>query len=395
VGWDVHPLKGKIKKNILSINMTVTNPMKFSFSLLIACIFFLMSCQETRQDQQVRRATPFPVVAVPLKDVTGFTSYPVSIEGTINSGVRAKVAGYITKVLVDEGQRVTKGQTLFTLETQSLSQDAGAAKANVNAAQVEVDKLKPLVEKDIIGSAQLQTAEARLAQAKANYNSVNASIGYATIKSPVNGYVGGISFREGALVSPGDPTPLTTVSDIDEVYAFFSMNERDYLNFLQTAEGENLSEKIKNAPPVELRLVNGKSYEQKGKIETVTGQVNTSTGTVSFRARFPNPNRLLANGNSGNIRIPKTYKSVPVIPEAATFEQQGKVYVYRVQGDTLAVSTAIEIADRVENLVVVASGIEEGDKIVAQGVGKLRDNTPIEPQLMAFDSINSLKVVFK
>ncbi|MBD3631303.1 efflux RND transporter periplasmic adaptor subunit [Cyclobacterium sp.] len=137
---------------------------------------------------------------VPLKTVTAYSSYPVGIEGTVNSAVRAKVPGNITDVLVDEGEAVKKGQTLFRLETASLAGEAGAAKANVNAAQVEVDKLKPLVEKGIISNVQLQTAEARLAQAKANYNSITANIGYATIKSPVNGYVGAINYRIGSLV---------------------------------------------------------------------------------------------------------------------------------------------------------------------------------------------------
>ncbi len=328
--------------------------------------------------------------------MTGYISYPVSIEGTVNSAVRAKVPGYITEVLVDEGQKVRKGQILIRLETESLSQEAGAAKANVNAAQVEVNKLEPLVEKGIISSVQLETAKARLEQAKAGYSSIAASIGYATIKSPVDGHVGAINFREGALVSPGDPTPLTTVSDTDEVYAFFSMNEREYLNFMQTSPGDNLTEKISNFPAVQLQLVNDKIYEEEGKIETVTGQVDPSTGTVSFRALFPNPTNILASGNSGRIRIPRTYENVPVVPESSSFEQQGIVYVYGVQGDSLAVSIPIEVLDRVQNLIVVGSGVKEGDKIVAQGVGKLRNNTPIIPQPIAFDSIaNSVKPVFK
>jgi membrane fusion protein (multidrug efflux system) len=306
------------------------------------------------------------------------------------------VAGYITAVLVDEGEKVRKGQTLFKLETQALTQDAGAAQANVNAAQVEVDKLKPLVEKGIISAVQLETAQARLAQAKANYNSVTASIGYATIRSPIDGYIGAVNFRQGALVSPGDPTPLTNVSDTDEVYAYFSMNERDYLNFLQKTPGKTLTDKINNFPPVELELVNGQLYEERGAIETVTGQINTSTGTVSFRATFPNAGRILANGNSGNIRIPKTYENVPVVPEASSFEQQGIVYVYKVQGDSVAVTTPIEVEDRLKNLIVVRSGVAAGDRIVAQGVGKLRDNTPIQPQPVPFDSIiSTLQVVFK
>jgi membrane fusion protein, multidrug efflux system len=364
--------------------------------VLLFTVALLVSCSDEKQGQQAPPPPALPVVEVPLKTVTAFTSYPVSIEGTVNSAVRAKVAGYITAVLVDEGQKVRRGQTLFKLETQALTQDAGAAKANVSAAQVEVNRLKPLVEKGIISPVQLETAQARLAQAEANYKSVTASIDYATIKSPIDGYIGAVNFRQGALVSPADPTPLTTISDTDEVYAFFAMNERDYLNFVQTTEGQTLSEKIRNFPPVELQLVNGQLYQHKGRIETVTGQVNTSTGTVSFRAAFPNPERILANGNSGNIRIPKKYVDVAVVPEASTYEQQGRVYVYRVQGDSVAMSVPIAVIDRVENLVVVASGVEAGDKIVAQGVGKLRNNTPITPQHVAFDSIaNGLNAVFK
>lgn len=367
-----------------------------SYPFLILALCVVMSCQDKGNGPQARPPIALPVVEVPLKTITSFIAYPASIEGTINSAVRAKVSGYITQVLVDEGEKVRKGQVLFKLETQSLSQEAGAARANVNAAQVEVNKLKPLVEKGIISAVQLETAEARLAQAKANYNSITANIGYATIRSPIDGYIGAISYREGALVSPADPKPLTTVSDTDEVYAFFAMNEKDYLNFVQTTKGKTLSEKIANFPPVELQLVNGTLYDHKGKIRTVTGQVNTATGTVSFRATFPNPERILTNGNSGSIRIPRRYENVPVVPEASTFEQQGRVYVYKVQGDTLAVSAPITVLDRVENLAVIASGVKGGEQIVAQGVGKLRNATPIRPQLIPFDSVaNSVNAVFK
>ena len=369
---------------------------KVQFTGLLASMFFLAACGGGEQGQQSQRPLALPVVEVPLKTVTGYTSYPTSLEGTINSAVRAKVSGYITDVLIDEGQEVKKGQPLFKLETQSLTEDAAAAEANVNAARVEVDKLKPLVEKGIISAVQLQTAEARLAQAKASHSSIVANIGYATISSPIDGYIGAIPFREGALVSPGDPTPLTTISKVEEVYAFFSMNERDYFNLLQQTEGTSLSDKISNFPSIELRLVNGEIYAEKGTIETVTGQVDSSTGTVTFRAKFPNPNRLLVSGNSGMVRIPEVYQDVAVVPEASTFEQQGRVYVYRVQGDTLAVTTPIRVKDRVQNVVIVESGLQVGDRIVAQGVGRLRDRTPIQPQPVAFDSIaNSLDVVFK
>lgn len=339
---------------------------------------------------------PFPVIQIPKQDVTAYTVFPASIEGAVSSDVRAKVPGYITKVLVDEGDRVRKNQVLFRLETQTLSQEADAAKARVNVAQVEVDKLKPLVEKNIISEVQLETAKANLAQAKSNYRSIAANIDYANIKSPVNGVVGSINYREGALVSPQDPRPMTNVSSIKEVYAYFSMNEREFLQFLQNTEGENIDDKIKNLPPVKLVLANGEEYGEEGKIETISGDIDPQTGTVTFRAKFENDQGLLRNGSSGKVKVPNIFKDVVVVPIASTFEQQGKVIVYKVEGDSLAVAQAITVKENTENLYVVDSGLAENDMIVAEGVGKLRNNTPIKPNLIAFDSIaNALTPVFK
>lgn len=370
-----------------------------SWLLILGGILVLSSCGD-KQGQQAARGgqqkPQLPVITVPQRSITAYTTYPAQIEGVVNSEVRAKISGYITQVLVDAGQKVRKGQPLFKLETQSLNQDAAAAKANVNAAQVEVNKLKPLVEKNIISPVQLETAKAKLQQAKSNYSAITANIGYATIKSPVDGYVGDIKFREGALVSPTSQTPLTTVADIDKIYAFFSLNEKEYLNFIQNSEGKTLEDKIKNLPKVRLVLANGELYGQEGTIQTINSQVNTATGTVSFRAVFDNPNHLLSSGYSGKIQLPKQYTDVPLVPTASTYERQGITYVYRVQGDTLAIATSINILDKVDNIFVVKSGIEPGEKIVAQGVGKLRDHTPIVPQPVEFDSIaKGLEKVFK
>lgn len=355
----------------------------------------LVSCNKgNNNQQQAPSALPFPVIEVPIKSITGYDTYPANIEGTTNSDVRAKVSGYITKVLVDEGQKVRKGQILFTLETQSMSQDAQAAKANVNAAQVEVNRLMPLVEKNIISSVQLETAKARLAQAQSAYSSVAATIDYANIRSSIDGYVGAINFREGSLISPADPQPLTTISTTDDVYVFFALNEKDYIDFISQAEGKTRDEKLKNLPLVELELANGAMYSEKGKIETVTGQVDRTTGTVSFRARFKNPSGILANGNSGTIHIPREYEDVVVIPEVATFEQQGIDYVYAVRNDT-AYATIITIKDKVNRMAIIESGLKPGDKVVVQGIVKLRNNTPVVPQTVNFDTlVNSIKPVF-
>jgi membrane fusion protein (multidrug efflux system) len=366
---------------------------KYIWSLAIATLL-LVSCNKEKAQQQAPAALPFSVTEVQTKSVVGYTTYPATIEGTNNGAVRAKVSGYITKVLVDEGQKVRKGQILFKLETQSLSQDAQASKANVNAAQVEVDRLIPLVEKKIISNVQLETAKARLAQAKSAYNSIAASIDYANIRSSIDGYVGAINFREGALISPADQMPLTTVSTANDVYVFFALNESQYLDFLNNTKGTTRDEKLKNFPAVELQLINGDIYAEKGKIETVTGQVDKVTGTVKFRAKFPNPSGILANGNSGTIRIPKYYNDAVVVPEVATFEQQGMNYVYTVKNDT-AYSTIVEIEDRVNRLAIVKSGVKQGENIVVEGIVKLKNRTPIVVQKVNFDTIvNSIKPTF-
>jgi membrane fusion protein (multidrug efflux system) len=360
-----------------------------SYILSFGLIALLLSCgnNEEAPRQGPQGPVPFQVTEIPHKTVVGHTSYPTSIEGIINSEVRAKISGYITEVLVDEGQKVRKGQTLFKLETQSLNQDAAAAKANVNAAQVEVDKLKPLVEKDIISNVQLETAKAKLQQAQSSYNSIGANIDYGNIKSPVDGFVGSIRLRKGSLVSPSNQEPLTTVSDISEVYAYFSMNEKEYLDFIQNAEGKDIEEKIKNLPKVTLVLANGSTYEEEGRIGAVNSQVNANTGSISFRAVFNNPTRLLTNGNSGKIRIPKTYKDAVVVPKESTYEQQGSTYVYKIMQDSTAVSTRINIKAEVDNLYVVSDGVKAGDKIVAKGVAKLRGETKVKPMEVPFDSI--------
>lgn len=362
--------------------------MKLTILLLSGCL--VISCGNGNGEKQAgppKGPMPFPVVSIPTRTVTSNLSYPASIEGIINSEVRAKIAGYITDVLVDEGQQVRKGETLFRLETQSLNQDAAAAKANVNAAQVEVDKLKPLVEKEIISKVQLATALAKLQQAQSSYNSIGANIDYANIKSPVNGFVGAVRQRKGALVSPTNQQPLTLVSDISKVYAYFSMNEKEYLNFVQNTAGKDIPEKIKNLPKVRLLLANGSLYEQEGTIQTINSQVDANTGSITFRAVFDNPSQLLANGNSGKIQVPKVYTDALVVPKESTYERQGSTYVFKVGKDSMAVASRIGIIDEVDNLYVISEGIEKGDRIIAKGVAKLRGATKVKPMEVLFDSV--------
>ena len=367
--------------------------------LALSAFLVLLSCGHKQENSATAQQAPpatFPVTQIQLKTVTGYQEYPTSIEGIVNSDVRAKTSGYIQNVLVDEGQKVHKGQVLFQLETQSLSQDAGAANARVNLAQVEVDKLIPLVEKNIISAVQLETAKANLAQAKANYSSISASIGYGAITSQVDGHVGAINFREGALISPNDPMPLTTVIDVSEVYAFFSLNESQYLDFLQNADGVTLKQKLSNFSAIDLILANGSTYPEKGKIETSTGQVNINTGTVSLRAVFKNPNQLITNGNSGEIQIPTVYENAIVVPQQATYEQQGNIMLFKLGEDNKVTPSIIKVKATVANLYVVESGIDEKDTIIVAGVGQLRNGMAITPQETSFkDAIKPIATLFK
>jgi len=354
------------------------------------------------------QAPALDVVAATTRDVTGYTLFPATIQGKINNDVRAKIQGYIQEVYVHEGQVVSKGQQLFRLEANNLAETASAAKsgiavaqANVNAAQVEVDKLVPLVQKGIIGGVQLETAKANLAsaksmlaQARANYGTASANVDYAVVRAPISGVVGELPLKKGSLVGPSDPTALTTIADVSSVYAYFSMNEKEYFQFLNNAPGKSVSEKIKNLPQVELQLADGSIYSEKGKIETVSGQIDAATGTVQFRVAFANPNKLLSNGNSGIIRLPKKYSNVLVVPEVASYEQQGKINVYKVVQDT-AVSTVVEVVDRVDNMIIVQDGIKEGDVVIVSGIGSLRNKTAIKPKKANFDSIvSAIKPVF-
>ena len=197
-------------------------------------------------------------------------------------------------------------------------------------------------------------------------------------------------------MSPGDTEPLTTVSKSEEVYAFFSMNENQYYDFIEKAEGETRKEKIENFAKVRLILAGDREYPHEGVIETVNSQVNPQTGTVSFRATFPNSEGLLANGNSGRIQIPRIYEDVLVIPTKSTYESQGLNYTFKLtEGDTVR-NTLVEAEARVGELMIIKSGLQNGDKIVAEGVSRLKDKARITPNPVAFDSIvGNINPVFK
>jgi membrane fusion protein (multidrug efflux system) len=357
--------------------MQTRSSILFSFIAL----FLLNSCG--KKEEQAAPASgpmPFPVQKVVRHDATTYQTYATNLEGQQNVEIRPKVNGYIQKIYVDEGQPVRKGQILFKLETDTQNQDASAAKATVQAAQVEVDRLKPLVARKIISNVQLETANAKLAQAKSAYNSIVATINFGTIKSPVNGVVGSIPFKEGSLVSATSTEPLTTVSDTRNMRAYFSLNEKELLNFNRTFKGATTAEKLKSVPALELILVDGSVYEQKGKIKTINGIMNPATGSTDFRAVFPNPQGILRSGSSGTVRLPVEQKNVVLVPQNAVFEMQGKQLIYVVGQDNKVASKIIQTNGTSGLDFIVTDGLEEGERIVSEGASKLQDGTQIVPQ---------------
>lgn len=355
--------------------------MKKSIILSTFILAVLASCGKKQEQAAAPTGPmPFPVEKVVKQDAVTYQTYAANLEGQQNVEIRPKVNGFIQKIYVDEGQLVKKGQLLFKLETDTQNQDASGLKAAVQAAEVEVDRLKPLVDRKIISNVQLETAKARLAQAKSAYNSVNASIGFGTIKSPVDGVIGSIPFKAGSLVSSASEQPLTTVSDTRNMRAYFTLNEKELLNFNRTFTGATTQAKLKTVPPVELLLVDNSVYDQKGKIETINGMMNASTGSTEFRAVFANPQGLLRNGSTGTIRIPIQQKNVTLVPQNAVFEMQGKQMVYVVGPGNKVAVRIIETGGTSDLNFIVTQGLEVGELVVTEGASKLQEGMQIIPQ---------------
>ncbi|WP_199139506.1 efflux RND transporter periplasmic adaptor subunit [Pedobacter sp. ASV12] len=344
----------------------------------------------------------YPVFAVSTQATTLDQDYPATIEGIQDIDIRPKVDGFIEKIYVDEGAVVKKGQLLFTINAPQYEQQVrtataaiSSAEANVNAAQLQVNKTKPLVDKEIISKYELEAAQltlqsrkAALAQAKADLVNAKTNLGYTSITSPVDGVVGSLPYKTGTLVSSTSAQPLTTVSNISKVYAYFSLNEKQLLDFSTTYKGKTLAEQMKNIPAVSLVLADGSVYAQNGKIESINGQINTSTGSASLRATFPNPVSLLKSGASALVRIPQHLENVILIPQKSTTDLQGKKFVYVLGDSAKVVSTEIQVMELTKgNFYVVTKGLKAGDKVVLEGFQSLKDGTAIKPEELNADSV--------
>jgi len=365
--------------------------------LALPCLLFLFSCGNKNNQQAGEFAQPmasYKVITMQPLSVTLNTDYPASIQGQQNIEIRPKVDGFIEKIYVDEGSIVKKGQLLFKINAPQYEQDvrtaeAGikTAEADVNAAQLQVNKVKPLVEKDIIShyeleSAQLtlQSKQAALTQAKAALVNARVNQGYTTIASPVDGVIGSLPYKLGSLVTSTTADPLTTVYNTATVYAYFAMNEKQLLGFSRDSTNTSFKSKLNNIPKVTLILSDGTAYEDKGKVETVNGLINTSTGSANFRAAFTNPKGLLRSGSSATVRIPAVVKDALIVPENVTYELQDKRFVFVVDKQNKVKNIAITVMDNTPGqYYVITGGLQSGDRIIAEGATNIKDGTEIKP----------------
>lgn len=323
------------------------------------------------------------------------SSYSASIRGRQDIDIYPQVGGTIAQLCVTEGQTVSKGQTLFIIDQvpykaalQTAEANVAAAKAAVSTAQLVYNSKKELYAKNVVSKFDLATAEnslltakAHLAQAEAQRVNAANSLSYTVVKAPANGVVGTLPYRVGALVSAAMPKPLTTVSDNSVMYVYFSMNENQLLDL--TREYGSIAATLKQMPEVELQLSDGSIYGEKGRIESISGVIETTTGTVSLRAAFPNKNGLLHSGGSGNIILPNNYENCIVVPQLATFELQDRVFVFKYV-DGVAKSAPIEVEKINDGKeYIVKSGLTVGEQIVGEGAAMLREGTPIVPKQAA------------
>ena len=354
-------------------------------------ISFLTACGNSQSGAKMGD-NEFAVLAVTSTTSDQTTSYPATIKGTQDIEVRPQVSGFIVKLCVDEGATVRKGQALFQIDpTQyaaSVRQAKAAvemAKANVNTLALTEENKKTLFDKKSISDFEYQTAvnqllsaKANLAQAEASLVSANQNLSFCTVTSPSNGVVGTFPYRVGSLVSASISQPLTTVSEIGDIYVYFSMTEKELLGL--TKAGGTLKEQLAKMPAVKLQLSDGSMYTEEGKIDAVSGVIDQSTGSVSMRAIFPNGKNILRSGGSGNIVFPYVMDGIIMIPQSSTVEIQDKKFVFVLQPDNTVKNTEVQISSLDDGKsYLVTNGLKSGDKIVIEGVQKLKDGQAIEP----------------
>lgn len=362
-------------------------------SLAIAIILFLAGCSSTPAQMAAAPAPSLPVATVNETSEQTFVDYPAAIQGATDLEIRPQIAGTIDRVLVNEGELVSKGQLLFQIselpfraQLNNAKAALSAAKAAVLNAQLEIDKLTPLVQAKVVSAFQLQTAKtthqialANVEQASAAVNSAQINLSYTQIKAPISGYIGRLPKKQGSLVSATDVEALTQLSDVHEVRVYFSLAETDFINFNTKYQGNSVADRIKHLPAVSLVLADETIYPIQGKIDMIDGQFDKTTGAITLRASFANTKGLLRSGNTGKVRLGLAHDHAIVIPQSATVEMQDKIFVFSLGKDNKVNKTAVSVEGKAGTNYLIKDGLKSGDQIVLSGLDRLQDGQLIQP----------------
>ncbi|MFI3239443.1 MAG: efflux RND transporter periplasmic adaptor subunit [Bacteroidales bacterium] len=361
---------------------------KTSYGVIFFMLLIFSSCANKQNTST--QAKPFQLQEISTSDFETTTSYSASVQGQQDIEIYPQVSGYLERIAVTEGEVVKQGDLLFVIQQapflaayNAAQAGVGVAQAAVATAQLNYDNSAIIHEKGIVSDSELQTmhnqlesAKAGLCVAEAELLSAKTNLDFTMIKSPSDGVVGKLPYRKGTLVSASLPQSLTVISDNSNMYVYFSMNEEQIYDLFDVYG--SLDGAVKGMPELELKLSNGTIYAHKGRVESISGVIDSSTGSVSVRASFPNPQRKLLSGSTANLIIPTTMSDVVVISKTATYELQGKFFTYRVI-DGVAKSTPIEISATMSaNEYVVLGGLTQGDVIIAKGAGLVREGTPVK-----------------
>lgn len=367
----------------------------FSSLIMFGTLIGINSCNigSSKTLDPKENALALPIIKVDTTTAITIKNYIGNIEGKVNVEIRPQVEGILEKIFVDEGAFVKEGQPLFQvdpLQYQEILNNMVATenveKAKLRNAKLEIDRLKPLIDNEVIAQVQLETAKsnydiakASLARATAAVNSAKISLDYTIIKAPVSGYIGRMPKRIGNLVSKGDKEPLTVLSDVSEVYVYFGMSESDFLYFSKGNKREDSVSTGQYLPDVVLILADGHEYPEKGKVDMINGQVNRTTGSISLRASFPNSKDVMRSGNTGTVKLKETNPHVILIPQEVTTSIQDKTFVYTLDKDDKVKLQSIVLNGVSGNNFIVSEGLNIGDRIIKTGFDKLTEGMYVKP----------------
>jgi membrane fusion protein (multidrug efflux system) len=333
--------------------------------LSFAICLLLSSACNSKKESKVE-AGKYTITSPLIIDTVFTKEYVAEIQSLQNVEIRAKVKGFIETISVDEGQSVKAGQLLFTIRPREYEAELIKSKAEVKKAEVDAQNAKSLSDKNIISKSELAMALAKLEQAKADESLAELYVSYTKVKAPFNGVIDRLKFKSGSLIDEG--TLLTTISNNKEVYAYFNVAESEYLDYKMGGKNNVVS----------LILANNEVHKFKGKIETIEGEFDKNTGSIAFRAKFPNPSFLLKHGETGKVQLNIDLKNAILIPQKSTYELQDKVYVYVVDENNVVKARNIKIKQRLNNIYVIESGLNEKDKFIFDGIQSVKEDDKVK-----------------